>query len=229
MDESRPHYHESLDLARQLGDRSAAATAAYNLGFTYVVDKSSLATARPLLDEALVGFRELGSEEDIARVLWAISSADLAEDKYEDARRGNAKSLALLRRSGDRFGLGWSLRQGGVIALQQKRADDARGFLTEALQLFHSAGDKASSTILLSDIGELAQLQGDYPRAARLAGAGAAMLDQFGAAISEIADRLQGRDLRAGGLSPEDFARFWAEGQAMDSEAAVAYALTSDG
>jgi predicted ATPase/class 3 adenylate cyclase len=225
---SRPYYAESLELARQLGDRWATANAAYNLGFTYVVEQGDLAAARELLDESIAGFRELDSQKDIARVLWAISSADLAERNFDDARRANQESLTILRGSDDRFGLGWTLRQGAMIALQQKRAAEAREFLVEALELFYAAGDRSAGSILMGDLAQLAQLEGDYPRAARLAGAGASMTEAFGTALSEVADRLQGRDLRAG-LSAEDFAHFWEEGKAMSFEAAVAYALAQDG
>jgi tetratricopeptide (TPR) repeat protein len=192
------------------------------------VDQTDLAAARELLDESIVGFRELDSQKDIARVLWAISSADLAQQKFDDARRANQESLTILRGSDDRFGLGWTLRQGAMIALQQKRAAEARGFLVEALELFYAAGDRSAGSILMGDLAQLAQLEGDYPRAARLAGAGASMTEAFGTAISEVADRLQGRDLRAG-LSPEHFDRFWAEGKAMNFDTAVAYALAQDG
>jgi predicted ATPase len=221
----RAFYEEALELARQLGDPYDVSNAAYNLGFSHVSEPALRPAGRKLLDEALAGFRELGKRKDVARVLWGISAFASTAGAYEEASRAIIEALQIQRGSDDAFGLGWTLRQAGTIAIKQQQLDQARGYLAEALQLFYGFGDISAATILMGDLAEIAQQQGDYPRAARLAGAGAALTKQLGATISEIADKLQGRDLTAGGLSAEDFQRYWDEGQAMGFDAAVAYAL----
>ena len=110
--------------------------------------------------------------------------------------------------------------------------DEARPILRESLRHFHDASDASGIALVLDDLASQAVTDGDIPRAARIRGAARRLTAATGANLAGMVDALFENTVRpgvAGYLSPEDLARYQAEGAAMTLDAVVAYALDETG
>src|SRR5256712_5283565 len=67
-------YDEAVVLTKAAGDKRAIANAIYNDSFPRVLQRTRMATALVLLDEALTLYRELDDKPGIARCLWGIGN-----------------------------------------------------------------------------------------------------------------------------------------------------------
>ena len=104
--------------------------------------------------------------------------------------------------------------------------DAARGHLREALGMFVQASDTMSLAMVLTALALVANDDGLPERAARLVGASARIRDEHGGGIPpELIGRWGDPEKDARSALGEDaYDRARAEGYAMDTEAAVAYA-----
>jgi len=92
--------------------------------------------------------------------------------------------------------------------------------------MFAETDDVSGIVMLLDDAAQVARTEGNAVRATHLAGAAAAHQAASGAGLGtllNVQDGLTGRE----GLSEEEGAKAWAEGQAMSLDQAVAYALNT--
>jgi predicted ATPase/class 3 adenylate cyclase len=222
MDAAQLLYDECLELTRATGDRAAIANAIYNDAFPMVVNKRDMPTARRLLEEALPMFNEEGDVAGGARCLWAIGNSLHFEEDYGQAIGPLDESIAMFRKLGDRFGLGWALHTRSLVAIKTRDTATADTVTKEALDLFSKAGDITGIAILLDDRAQIARLKGDFLRAARLGGAGAALQATSGAGLQTIINEVEGRTRDS--AADEAESRAWVEGQAMGMERAIAYA-----
>jgi len=220
-------YDECLELTRQVGDRHAIANALYNDAFPRSVDRSAVAEALVLLNEALPIFRELGDDPGVAKTLWGIGNAYYFSHDYVLARPALEESEALFRKLDDGFGLGWSLHTQGLVAVKTGRLEDAKRVWNEALRLFDRANDVSGIVLQLDNLSVLARLEGDAVRAAVLAGAQAAHQESSGTSLGKLLKEQEGRTGREG-LDQQNAAKAWADGEAMTLAQAVAYALDDD-
>ncbi|HET8569395.1 MAG TPA: adenylate/guanylate cyclase domain-containing protein [Candidatus Limnocylindria bacterium] len=227
-------YAATLEHWRGRGDERETANALYNLSFAYLLPQAEqrrLDTGRAALTEALGIYRRLGDERGIANVLFGL--VNLAPDSREevDAAGENAReAVALNRRLGDPFALGWSLHMRGLTDLFRGDPRAARDGFAESLRLFHAAADVSAITLVLTDFALLAMLDGDVARATRLAGAADALRERSGTGLVEGAlDYVRTQrvaELRYPGDAEIAAHRAaYDEGRALGTEAAVAYAL----
>jgi tetratricopeptide (TPR) repeat protein len=217
-------YDECLALTRALGDDRALANALYNAAFPRVVSRAAIPEARPLLAEALPLFRKIGDETGVARVLWGTGNAMFFAKDYEDARPVLEEAVALNRAHDDRFGLGWSIHTLGLVMLNLGDAQRARACWLEAIGLFAAAGDVPGMVLQLDNFSALARKAGDFQRAGRLWAAASAHQMSSGTGLGGLLRQEEGRTGRDG-LTENEAALAWAEGQAMSLDEAVAYAL----
>ena len=131
---------------------------------------------------------------------------------------------ALYRKGDDRFGLGWAVHTLGLVALGLGDLGRARNAWTEALELFHAAGDVSGLVLQLDNFSALAQHEGDFIRAARLYAAANSLQESTGMGLARIARIEEHRDGRVG-LTEEEARQARADGQALSLDEAVAYAL----
>jgi predicted ATPase/class 3 adenylate cyclase len=229
MSTARRYYEECLAIRRELGDRQAIAEALYNLGFAITYDYGTPANAseaRKVFEEALDMFRELGDQGAIARALWAIGTVMYMVRDYEGAMGPLQEGLEIQRRLGNRFDVAWSRFMEGLSLLNLGRTEGVGPAFQEALSILVEAKDTSGIPLLLWGFSALAILEGDGPRAVRLAGAAAAVEEASGSALIGIQEELakwEGR--RQALVSPEEHERLWEEGLAMSTEEAVADAL----
>jgi DNA-binding CsgD family transcriptional regulator/tetratricopeptide (TPR) repeat protein len=102
---------------------------------------------------------------------------------YAAARTMYAESLALLRQSGDRWRIAYTLLYSGVIHFVQRDVAAARRSFEEGLTLFREVGDPWGIARGLNMLGELSLATGD-------AGAAKELMTEALARYREIRDRL---------------------------------------
>ena len=136
----------------------------------------------------------------------------------------------MFRELGDRFHEGWAHRTAGLINLRQGDFERARARFADGLKLFREAGDVSAMAVFIGLFADLAAQEGEVQPAVTLGGAAAAAREST---ATGLADWVSGSDERAELIARSETdaaaARFWAEGQAMSVDQAVAYALRTSG
>ena len=226
MDACQVYYDECLELARASGDQAAIANALYNDSFPANVTTNDVPTALRLLNEALPIYRALGDEPGVSQCLWSLGQCYYQQGQVDAARDSIDQAIALFRRLGNQFGLGWGLFTRAILALQLHDTPLARTTAVEALRIFANADDVTGKVLVLDCIAEVARREDDRLRAARLAGAAAAQEVTIGAGLGTIVGNREGWRTISEPTAAETAAR--AEGQKMSLDEAVAYALESD-
>ena len=158
---------ESLDIARQLGDKPGAAVCLNALGVT-ARDRGDAATAHPLFEESLTLWRALEDPKAVARSLSNLANVVELEGDYRRARALYAESLSIFQRLGDRTGVAWALNHQGDAAREEGDSAGARGLYEEALAIFREIGERWGIARTLADQGSLAREQRDFATAQAL-------------------------------------------------------------
>jgi predicted ATPase len=155
---------ESLDIARQLGDKKGAAVSLNALG-VLARERGDVAVAQSLLEESLVLWKELGDQKAVGRSLSNLANVAKLQGDYPGARSLYAECLSIFRGVGDLPGVAWSLNYQGDAARDQDDSAAARTLYEESLAIFRELGDRWGIAGTLADLGSLAREQGDYPTA----------------------------------------------------------------
>ncbi len=155
---------ESLDIARQLGDKQDAAVSLNALG-VLARDRGDVAVAHSLLEESLVLWKELGDQKAVARSLSNLANVAKLRGDYPRARSLYAECLTIFREGGDLPGVAWSLNYQGDVAREQGDFAAARKLYEHGLAIFRELGDRWGIAGTLADLGSLAREQGDCPTA----------------------------------------------------------------
>ena len=226
-------YERSLDLSeqslafsRELGDTAGIVAALSSRGWVALLN-NDLAEASVLAEDALALARETGDSGAIARALVIPGLAAVASRDHERAVALHEESLSLARVARDNttialaFGLGafaylgcddlWraqELCEEGFLASPQPPVMVVTGFL------LHASAAVAGS-------------QGHPARAARLWGAAESLRETIGAILSPLELHTYGPYVDSARAKDDATAweECWAEGKAMSSKQAVAYAL----
>ncbi|MDR7419329.1 MAG: adenylate/guanylate cyclase domain-containing protein [Armatimonadota bacterium] len=226
FDGARSHYEQQLTLARARGDALGTAEALYNLSFPYVVPKSDLERGRALLHEALTIYEQAQHKPGIAKTHWGLASVEFALRHGEAALHHVNVCLPLFRELNDRFSLGWALHSAGLAHMQLNDLRAARTALIDGLRLFAEARDVSGIAGSLQDLANLALLERDVRRAARLIGGAAGLVHTGGADLwkffEAMAEGWRVGDVR---LDKEALASDVEAGRAMSLDDLIAYAL----
>ena len=135
-------------------------------------------------------------------------------------------AIEIYREEGDVWKVANNLTGLAMISRMAGDLDAARGHLREALGMFVQASDTMSIAMVLMGFALVANDDGLPERAARLIGASARIRDELGGGIPpELIGRWGDPENDARSALGEDaYDRVRAEGYAMDTEEAVAYA-----
>jgi len=226
------------------------------------------AMSKRVLGEAQALYRELGDQREIGWTLVHLTMLSIGRrDEYKDALAFAEEGLALLREADDKAGILQAHTNLGELARLQGDLPRAKEAYEESLSVAREIGDRLREAIVLINLGLTAQQEGDAERAqalfkqiltlalemrhlvlkvdtlAYLAGAAGA-LGQFKHAArifgaAEALYKTHGFNLQAGDipefergrasvreqLDEDTFNALWTEGQAMNLEEAIAYAL----
>jgi predicted ATPase/class 3 adenylate cyclase len=226
------YYAKALAAAKRSGDRRLIAEAMYNQGFAprpqEHADDDLYAAGRPLFEESLALYRELGDDRGVADASWALSiSLAAGGDDRAHTLEVAEEALKSYRRLNDPFRTGW----GGFIVGSLRIRDDApevvKPYFDEALRIFAEARDQTGIQMLLAAVSFYANRLGQRERAYRLAGAVEKLRLATGAGLTDAPVRfLEFTPL--GRPDDPDLLRAWEEGARMSTEEAIAYALSKD-
>jgi predicted ATPase/class 3 adenylate cyclase len=228
---ARRWYEECLDIRTEQRDEGAIAEATYNLAFAYGIAPEptrDLDKARKLLKQAETLFEQVGDREGIAKTSWGLATLAYEIESWELVADLSTRSVSLFRQLDNRFGLAWALHLQGLALAILERSAEAQAALEEALGMFLEVNDRSALSLLIGDMAILAGSRGDVDRAVRLAGAAAAVEEDVGtgllassAGVSEQVEAILEM------LPTAERDRIYAEGRAMSTEEALAYARES--
>lgn len=225
---ARAMFEQSLELARQLGDKSGAAHAVYGLG-RVALRQEDLPGASALYEEAFARFQELGLRESSASLLNGLGVFVTNQGDFPRARTLFQESLAINRDTGNMRGIALSVANLGVLAFREGNYATAGALVQESLAIDRELGDKRGIASELEELAAIETMRGRSERAARLFGAADAVREAIGAPISLIDRAFTTYDrcitVLSTSLGREALAARWAEGRAMALKNAVEHAL----
>ncbi len=215
----------SLQLYRAAGDTRGLAAVSNLLGLVQQA-RGDVAGAMALYEDSLALCRTLEDTRGIAAALNNLGEVARAQGDYGRAGLLYHESLALFRRVSDRQSIADVLLGLGVLMAEQGDDAGATAYDVESLILFRSVGSQWGIACCLEGIA--AACARERPeRAVHLFGAAATLRDLTGASLPP-ADRAR-YEVALGTtrtvLRESEWAKAWAEGQAMTLEQAIATAL----
>jgi ATP/maltotriose-dependent transcriptional regulator MalT len=160
-DQAEVLCRESLELYRELGERSGTAFSLQQLAnITY--RRSNYAQARSLLEEALLLFKEVEDEEGMASVLDDLAYGATDEGEYTRARGLAEQALTISRKVNDKRSITYALlRLGRVLFFSQGDLARSRRLAEEALTISKEVGYKWGKASSLGLLGQLALMEGE--------------------------------------------------------------------
>lgn len=219
---------ESVALFRGLGDTYGVGWALGRRGML-ARTAGDFSEAQQFLEEALELQRPIGGDEGVAFVLNNLGQLARIRGDFESAERLLEESLAAFRTLGAKSQIGWTLGCLGNVARFRGNLERAQQLFDEALDLLNSIGCERHAAQNLCFAGVLAVQRGDFVHGVRLIAASAnyrqlrASLD-----VDELRDWDQSVASARGHLGERTYGTAWADGQAMQSAQAVAYALSTE-
>ncbi len=152
---------ESLEIARQLGDKQGAAVSLNALAVT-ARESGDISSARSLFEQSLAEWRQLGDQTTIARGLSNLANIAKLEGDYDQALELYAECVAVFRNLGDDTGLAWTLNYQGDVARDQGELYVARAMNEQSLEIFRKLENRWGIASALADLGNLAMEERDY-------------------------------------------------------------------
>ena len=217
---------ESLALARDSGDSSSIATVLYTVGRAAFFN-NELEQASTLVEEAAALQRTSGDTVGLARSLLLLGWTAAARRDHERAMALREEALALGQRAEDDYTTILSRALGAFAALGLGDYRRAGSLCEEGIEMSWQRSMRRHTAIHLHVSASLASSQGQFIRSARLWGAAAALYEGISTVFSPLERHLFGPYIAAAHARLDEAAWevAWAEGQAMTTEQAVAYAL----
>jgi tetratricopeptide (TPR) repeat protein len=229
---SHRYLQESLELARRVGNGDCIAHALYGLGLLALKDQD-LQTASSLMEEALSLYLKIDNPQDASTVRSSLGTILLIQGDHDRAAAMMEEGPALARELSDGLSISHALYNLGHVA--QARGDNelAARMFAEGVELSEEMGDRSYLVYFLEGLAVVAGVRGEAQRSARLFGAVERLLRTIGAPVYDsynpnriVYERTKAAVRSRLGESAFEEAR--AEGQAMTSEKAVAYALKAE-
>ncbi|MDP9321496.1 MAG: adenylate/guanylate cyclase domain-containing protein [Chloroflexota bacterium] len=224
IETARSHYASSVAAGRELNDSALVAEGLYNLSFTV---PAASGERRSVLEECVALYRQLGDERGVANSLLATGGLLYDMGSFAEAEDALNEGLAIAESLGDLFTSAGMLHMLGNLAESRGDAGTAESRLHASLELAARAGDLSAIAIVVGDLSRLALRGGRVEPGARLAGAAAAMRKVTGVERLSPYETFHGPSA-ALDLTDPLIGAAWSEGQRMDPQEAVAYALARD-
>ncbi|MCI0581124.1 MAG: tetratricopeptide repeat protein [Chloroflexi bacterium] len=158
---ARSPYEESLEIRRQLGDKTAIADSLHRVGILAEV-RGDYTLAKTLQEESLALAREQENMVLVADVLHHLGVLAGLQSNYAAARSLHEDSLAIRRQVGDRWGIAWSLIVLGNVLRYQGDYDAARLPYEESLGIYRELVDRRRIAFSLSNLGQMHLAQANY-------------------------------------------------------------------
>ena len=222
----RVFAEQSLALAQAIGDQHKIARALDILGWN-AISQGDYRHATPFFEQSLRLYRELGQKQDISSALNGLGDVAWHQGDYPQAAQYYREALALRLELGDKRGSAVALSNLGDAALAQGDTEQAAACYQESLELNRRIQYMPGIVYCLFGFAGMSALHGWPERAARLAGAGAALCAAIGLDLPDLSAAAYERNIAVARaqLGEEVLAAAWAAGQAMSLEQAIAEAL----
>lgn len=223
---ARASLTESLEISRAARNIRGVGQALNYLGLV-ALQQGDYATARSLFQQALDLAREAQNEFGVMWAVARLGHVAHAEGNLAEARAGYEQSLATQRRWDDKRAIASLLRNLAMVDVDEGQFAMAWNRFEESAALVRHLHDLSGTAMLLDGLAGLAAAQAQPVRALRLAGAAEAFREALGKPharnLRDWSERKLGPARES--LGTEATTAAWAEGQAMDQERAMAYAL----
>ncbi|HEY0697940.1 MAG TPA: AAA family ATPase, partial [Micromonospora sp.] len=182
--DSSAHLATAAALFAEYGDEWGEAQAAQLRGFTAWLH-GDLDRAESRLRWSLHRYERLGDPEAEATALMNLGAVALYRGDVE--RAASLLDAALQRYAALGFpeGVGWAHNLRGLVELRTGRTDRAVVHLAVSLTAHRQVGDRWRTASVLEALAEVARLDGDPVRAARLLGAAAGIRAEIGAPVPD--------------------------------------------
>jgi non-specific serine/threonine protein kinase len=223
---ARDMFERSLAMAQALQDQRSLALSLTGLAGA-CLQQGDLARAAGFYQECLDVYRDLGDRRGMAIVLDNLGQTRLRQGDLDQAAALCTESLHLLRALDDKVNLAACLHNLGDIAREQGAFAAAQVQYAESLATYWQTGDRQGVAECLEGLAAVAAASGDAHRTARLLGAARAFRQAIGVPVppSDMASVEQLGATACAALGTPAFRVALAEGEAMDRDHAIAYAL----
>jgi non-specific serine/threonine protein kinase len=224
---ARTFFEESLSLFRELGHKVLRASLIGDLG-TVAYYVGDYPTAHHLLDQSISEFRKMPAAQalPLPRMLVAVGDLARSEGDLECALELYETAVTKAREAGTQL-TAMVLHRLGQMAHHIGDQARANSLLKESLTIHRDVGDKPGMAECIVALAGVSASEGRFERAARLFGAGTALLERIKVPLSP-ADREQYDADLASARSQSDgqvLDMAWDEGRAMSMEETIEHAL----
>ena len=229
-EEARSLEEASLDLVRQLGDRTAAAVALCGLARLALRD-DDLDRARALCEEALQAVEGTDDKDGRSNALHVLGVAAQMRGDLQQARVLMAQRIELARELGNYGTIGSESSNLSMVERQLGNLAGAEQLAVEALRIAERRGDQWMIPYSLNGLAAIAVQTGAFERAATLLGAAATLQERQGLAWppDEAPHFERSRAAVAQALDRQQLGRAWSAGQQMSATQVVQFALAPRG
>jgi predicted ATPase/class 3 adenylate cyclase len=223
-------YREAVDISREQGDPHATAGALTDLAYTLLAQRQAKESL-PVIEESMKLAHEVG-DQDLAAVAGGVLGLARAQSRdYEGALVSLRDSLKIIEAAGSSVSVWvgeWRGRIGAVLRLMG-RLEEAEQELLASIAFGREVAGNVGAAAVSWQLAAVASNLGDHERALRLAGFSESTSKRIGGSpppalmLMEDVDTI--RSAARAVLDDEEVERLWAEGQAMDIDQAMAYAV----
>ena len=225
LEATQSYYGEALEMFREIGDRRGVAQVLYDRAFLPYVRRAGYPESIPQLEEAVELFEEVGDREAADKARDDIPYFRALAGEPEGALPLVEEALTRARERRDTFGLMDHLARVAEVNRMVGRVDRARTALIEALDIVDRHDIEDAGTAFLHLLSSLEVSSGRAEAGMRLYGAAQAIAESAGGGPLPPLDEDPVAAARKM-IGEEATDRALAEGRAMTSGQAVAYART---
>ncbi len=217
---------DGLKHFREIGNRWGVCEALTWKGLSLIYQGDHEKAVAPL-QESLVLARQAQDGNEIGFALWQLGKAAMARGDYSQAITSMKESLALYRELKLPGGVAFLLGDLGKASLGQGDYQQADSYYREALAIYWDWGSHRYIAQGLEQLADVATLDQQLTRAARLLGAAEAIRQSSGAALFpfQVEAYKHSLDVLRSKLDEATLSASWTEGQNMNIKQAVEYAL----
>jgi len=158
------YHYNSLEIFRELGEKSDIANSLYNLSFI-LHRQGDLDSAIKMKFEALDIFKVTGDIHRVALVLANLGVIYFRKEEYEKAQSYTEESLALSYQIGDKYMISINLVNYGCISTGLKDYEKALEYLEKAMEIFNDCGYIINVIPALLYTGEVYNFTGEFEKA----------------------------------------------------------------
>jgi tetratricopeptide (TPR) repeat protein len=177
--DAQVYLEESLEIAREIGDKTMIAAVYPPLGMA-AVGLGNLTKARLCSEEAVALARELGKRRELAVAVNSLAQLHRMEGRLSVAAPLYDEVLSLARELGDQNAIANSLLNMAMVSIDQNRGERARPMLKEILTITTRVGLRPVGQSSLEVTAGLCAWYEEWTKAAQFFGAAEAQAERAG-------------------------------------------------